>query len=96
MSNSTPCLIRCTYHYYAGAIHNGRIQYYGKHGIDDTAPVVPFPDKASAEAAIAEYNSWTWLLGNGEYARPTLAAVPASRAPACVKARVKAAQEAQA
>jgi hypothetical protein len=78
MPNSLmPYLIRCTRHYYAGTIHEGRVQYYGVCGIDLLAPLVPYPDEASAKAAIERYKNGVWLLDNGECARPTLVAVPA-------------------
>jgi hypothetical protein len=90
MPNSlTPYLIRCTRHYYAGTIHEGRVQYYGVWGIDEAAPIVPFQDKASAKAAIEAYDSEVWTLGNGEYSRPTLVAVPVSSAPAHILEAVK-------
>jgi hypothetical protein len=88
MSNPKPYLIRCTRHYCAGTIHNGRIQYYGEYGDDLAAPLVPFPDKASAKAAIEGYNNEVWMLGHGEYARPTLVAVPVDCAPAYVREAV--------
>lgn len=85
-------LVRVTRHYYAGTIHSGRVQYYGRHlaehGMDPHAPIVGFPDRAAAKAAIEALDESVYRLGNGEYARPTLREVPVSAAPDHVRHRV--------
>lgn len=93
MNKSPAYLIRATRHYYAGTIHNGRVAYYGRHldqyGMDPHAPIVAFSSRSAARAAIKEIEAETYHLGNGEYARPTLRAVPVSAAPASVRDRVQ-------
>lgn len=85
----THYLIRATRHFYAGAIHNGRVAYYGRHLDTSNAPLVAFPSREAARAAIAEIESAAfYYLGQGEYARPTLRAVPVTSAPAAVRNQV--------
>lgn len=82
-------LIRATRHFYAGAIHNGRIAYYGRHLDTPNAPLAAFPSREAARAAIAEIESASfYYLGHGEYARPTLRAVPVTSAPSHIRNRV--------
>lgn len=90
--NAPRYLIRATRHLYAGAIHNGRIEYYGRHldqhGTDPHAPLVAFPSREAARAAVEEIETAAFYhLAPGEYARPTLRAVPVSAAPAAVRNR---------
>lgn len=83
-------LIRASFHYYADTIHAGRVRYFGRHGMDSTAPLLPFADHAAARAQADTWDSQTYLFGHGEYARPTLRAVPISQAPAWICDRVAA------
>jgi hypothetical protein len=90
-TNKSPAyLIRATRHYYTGTIHrNGRVAYYGRHlaehGMDPDAPIVAFPSREAARAAIEEIETKTYYLSYGEYSSPTLRAVPVSSAPASVR-----------
>ena len=92
MNASVPYLVRATRHFYAGTIHSGRVAYYGAHlathGTDPHAPLVAFESRSAAIAAIEAIEAETYHLDNGEYARPTLRAVPVSSAPAAVRNRV--------
>ncbi len=79
-------LIRATFHRYVGTLTNrANPSYYGVHGFDDTAPVVPFETAAEARAMVREFNAETYHLSNGEVSRPTLVVVPISRAPAYIR-----------
>jgi len=74
-------LIRVTRHFYAGTLHSGRIHYFGRYGFDTHAPIVSFESREAAKAAVAEFEDEIYLLGNGEYTRPTVRVVKASTAP---------------
>lgn len=80
-----PYLIRATRNFYAGKIHNGRVLYFGQlveeYGFDTAAPLKAFPNRDAAKAAIEKIEAETYYLACGEYARPTLRAVPVSAAP---------------
>lgn len=92
-ASATQYLIRATRHYYAGTIHSGRVSYYGRHldqhGTDPYAPIAAFASRADARAAIEAIEAETYYLGNGEYARPTLRAVPVTSAPSHIRDRVQ-------
>ena len=86
-------LIRCTRHYYAGTIHNGRVSYGGtlapEHGFGYDVPLRPFSTRHEAAAAISEIEEQPLLLGNGEMSRPTLTLVPESVWPVAVRGQVE-------
>lgn len=85
-----PYLIRATRNFYAGTIHNGRVLYFGQlveeYGFDGAAPLKAFPNRDAAKAAIEKIEaSGPWYLGHGEFAPPTLRAVPVASAPAHIR-----------
>lgn len=89
---ATPYLVRATFHYYAHDIDRPRVAYYGIHGMEPAAPLVPFASHSAARDWIAQVDGEVYLLGSNEHSRPTLIAVPITMAPAHVQDQLEGAQ----
>lgn len=87
--NRKKYLVRASFHWFANSGNGSRVKYYGTHGADDAAPLIPFDTRPAARRFVDELDDEVYYLRNGESGRPTLRVVPVSCAPAFVRDQLR-------